>query len=109
MKRNFVSCIILLSLCSANVTTAFADTLSPKGLFSDDKENGFILSASEWLSIQRYTGDLFKLPNNELSARLILQIDPDQNFARFEPLVEQFSALHELSEKWNSMTYIRKV
>ncbi|WP_105167876.1 alpha-xenorhabdolysin family binary toxin subunit A [Pseudoalteromonas sp. T1lg23B] len=79
-------------------------TLSPKTLFTDDKN--FLLTADEWIDIQNYVSTSFALPTDEPSMRLQLHMPSDLAYsAEFQALANLYTQVKSNARNWRVDTY----
>ncbi|CAM4158231.1 alpha-xenorhabdolysin family binary toxin subunit A [Pseudoalteromonas byunsanensis] len=80
------------------------NTLSPKTLFTDDKN--FLLTADEWIDIQNYVATAFALPTDEPSMRLQLHMPTDLAYdAKFHALANLYTQVKSNARNWRVDTY----
>jgi len=91
----------LLSLALCFPAIASEGIFSPVYIYNKESEtNKFILSNSDWSSIQRLTSNLLSLPQSKAELKARLDLNDNNDFDKFEPLLASYKGIHDKAHEW---------
>jgi hypothetical protein len=82
--------------------------LSP-GELAEVKDSPFLLSAAEWLRVQRYVTNAMALPDNEARFRMRLEMPAEMKFDDFKQLLTGYATLVPHVSEWKKTTFPKTV
>ncbi len=90
-------------MASSNSSTTIVN-IGP-GVLQTGSGNPFVLSQTEWISIQKYVQDALALPLTQDQLRPILNVDSSVPIDMFDDMLTAYKALNEHCSTWKNTTF----
>ncbi|MDQ3233210.1 MAG: alpha-xenorhabdolysin family binary toxin subunit A [Pseudobdellovibrionaceae bacterium] len=87
-----------MSVCQCNSITLGASDLA-------NNEGNFVLTQTEWLTIQRNVNNIVKVPRNEQQLRERLHLDANDRIETYQSLLNGFVDVQQHANLWKAQTF----